>query len=113
MEKQLASKIFILSDYTSKENMEEHIKEYINQLKANFPSSIVTREFYKGNNVLVRATQINFNLNKKEQHIEKEDELEKEGVRIKERGINGLGENVYREKNTGHNGGNERERGER
>ena len=51
MEKQLASKIFILSDYTSKENMEEHIKEYINQLKANFPSSIVTREFYKGNNV--------------------------------------------------------------
>ena len=27
MEKQLASKIFILSDYTSKENMEEQILE--------------------------------------------------------------------------------------
>lgn len=113
MEKQLASKIFILGDYTSKENMEEHIKEYINQLKANFPSSIVTREFYKGNSVLVRATQINSNLNKKEHYLEKKDELEKEEVRIKERGINGLGENVYREKDTGHNGGNERERGGR
>ena len=107
MEKQLASKIFILGDYTSKENMEEHIKEYINQLKANFPSSIVTREFYKGNSVLVRTTQINSNFNKKEHHLEKEE------VRIKERGINGLGENVYREKDTGHNGGNERERGGR
>ena len=109
MEKQLASKIFILGDYTSKENMEEHIKEYINQLKANFPSSIVTREFYKGNSVLVRTTQINSNFNKKEHHLEKE--LEKEEVRIKEKGINGLGENVYREKDTRHNGGNERERG--
>ena len=46
-------------------------------------------------------------------------ELEKEEVRIKERGINGLGENVYREKSNGrsrgfgHDGGNERERGGR
>ena len=39
------------------------------------------------------------------------EELEKEEVRIKERGINGLGENLYREKDTEHNGGNERERG--
>lgn len=113
MEKQLASKIFILGDYTSKENMEEHIKEYINQLKANFPFSVITREFYKGNGVLVRATQIKPNLNEKKYFIEKENELEKEEVRIKERGINGLGENVYREKNIGHNGGNERERGGR
>ena len=111
MEKQLASKIFILDDYNSKENMEEHIKEYINKLKIDFPLAIVTREFYKENGVLVRATQINSNFNKKEHHLEKE--LEKEEVRIKERGINGLGENVYREKDTGHNGGNERERGGR
>lgn len=113
MEKQLAEKIFILDDYTSKETMEKHIKEYINQLKADFPSAIVTREFYKGNGVLVRATQINYNINKKDYYIEKESELEKEEVRIKERGINGLGENVYREKDAGHNGGNERERGGR
>lgn len=113
MEKQLASKIFILDDYNSKENMEEHIKEYINKLKIDFPSAIVTREFYKGNGVLVRATQINYDLNKKDHYIEREDELEKEEVRIKERGINGLGENVYREKDTGYNGENERERGGR
>ena len=113
MEKQLVSKIFILNDYNSKENMEEHIKEYINKLKIDFPSAIVTREFYKGTGVLVRATQIDYTINKKEHSIKKEDELEKEEVRIKERGINGLGENVYREKETRHNGGNERERGGR
>ena len=113
MEKQLASKLFILDDYNSKENMEEHIKEYINKLKIDFPTAIVTREFYKKNGVLVRATQINYDLNKKGHYIEREDELEKEEVRIKERGINGLGENVYREKDTEHNGGNERERGGR
>ena len=50
---------------------------------------------------------------------EKQEELEKEEVRIKERGINGLGEKVYREKSNGrsrdfsHDGGNERERGGR
>lgn len=113
MKKQLASKIFILDDYNSKENMEEHIKEYINKLKIDFPLAIVTREFYKENGVLVRATQINYYLNKKDHYIKRKDELEKEEVRIKERGINGLGENVYREKDTGHNGGNERERGGR
>lgn len=113
MERQLASKIFILDDYNSKKDMEKHIKEYINKLKVDFPSAIVTREFYKKNGVLVRATQINYDLNKKGHYIEREDKLEKEEVRIKERGINGLGENVYREKDTEHNGGNERERGGR
>lgn len=58
MEKELASKIFMLEDYNSKENMEEHIKEYIKVLKCNFPKSIITREFYKGQNILVRATEI-------------------------------------------------------
>ena len=43
MEKELASKIFILADYNSKENMEEHIKEYIKRLKDAFPFSVVTR----------------------------------------------------------------------
>lgn len=114
MERELATKIFILEEYNSKENMEEHIKEYMYMLKEKFPDAIITREFYKGNNTLVRATQIS-------NHIKKSDkeELEREEVRIKEKGINGLGENVYREKSNGrsrgfgHNGGNERERGGR
>lgn len=102
MERELASKIFILEDYNSKENMEEQIKEYVNILKIKFPFAIITKEFYKGNNILVRATQINNYMKKSDK-----DELEREEVRIKEKGINGLGENVYRDR------GNERERGSR
>lgn len=102
MERELASKIFILEEYNSKENMEEQIKEYIYMLKIKFPSAIITKEFYKGNNILVRATQINNYMEKSDK-----DELEREEVRIKEKGINGLGENVYRDR------GKERERGSR
>ena len=45
-----------------------------------------------------------------------ENELEKEEVRIKEKGINGIGENVYRDKTkerAREHGGHERERGAR
>lgn len=119
MERELAKKLFILEEYNSKENMEEHIKEYMYMLKEKFTDAIITREFYKGSNVLVRATQIIPNVKVIKNDIEKQEELEKEEVRIKERGINGLGKNVYREKSNGrsrgfgHDGGNERERGGR
>ena len=58
LEKELESKIFMLKDYNSKESMEEDIKEYIEKLKKNYPKSVVTREFYKGENILVRVTEI-------------------------------------------------------
>ena len=74
MEKELASKIFMLEDYDSKKNMEEHIKEYIRKLKIEYPTAIVTREFYKGENILVRATLI-YN---KSNNIKKENEKSKE-----------------------------------
>ena len=122
MERELESKIFSLNDFIDKYDMEENIKNYIDLLKKEYPNAVVTREFYKGNSVLVRATQVNFNSNMRSANLER-DELEKEEVRIKEKGINGLGENVYREKShgktnerelgIGHNGGNERERGGR
>lgn len=102
MERELESKIFMLEEYNSKENMEEHIKKYMYMLKNKYPEAIITREFYKGRNILVRATETNINKRNKNK-----DELEREEVRIKERGINGLGENVYRDKE------NERERGSR
>lgn len=102
MERELASKIFILEDYNSKENMEEQIKEFIHMLRIKFPFATITKEFYKGNNILVRATQINNHIKNNDK-----DELEREEIRIKEKGINGLGENVYRDR------GNERERGSR
>ena len=71
MEKELVSKVFILENYSSKTNMEEHIKEYIKKLKIEYPSAIITKEFYKGENILVRATLIenkinNFNKENKE-----------------------------------------------
>lgn len=75
MEKEIASKIFLVNDYASKNNMEEHIKEYIRKLKIEYPTTIVTREFYKGENILVRATQI----------YDKSNNIEKENIKDKER----------------------------
>ena len=73
MEKELESKIFMLEDYNSKENMEEIIKEYIKMLKNNYPKAIVTKEFYKGKNILVRATIIeNKIINSKQNNKERE-----------------------------------------
>lgn len=76
MEKEIASKIFMLKDYNSKENMEEHIKEYIRKLKEDYPESIVTKEFYKGENVLVRATEIYNSINVKQNQKNKEKEID-------------------------------------
>ena len=75
MGKEVASKIFMIEDYNNKENMEESIKEYIKKLKEDYPSSVVTREFYKGQNILVRATEIyskisNIKQNNKEREID-------------------------------------------
>ena len=61
MEKEIESKIFMINDYASKNNMEEHIKEYIRKMKIDYPNAIITREFYKGENILVRVTQISTN----------------------------------------------------
>lgn len=110
MEKELASKVFLLQEYASKETMEEHIKEYIRNLKEEYPLAIVTREFFKEKNILVRATQI-LQIQKNKKELEMENELEKEEVRIKEKGINGIGENTQR--NLRERGGHERERGAR
>lgn len=53
--------------------MEKHIKEYIKVLKSNFPKSIITREFYKGQNILIRATEIyNKTTNIKQNNRERE-----------------------------------------
>ena len=79
-------------------------------MKNEYPSAIVTREFFKGKNILVRATQIS-QLQKNKKELEMENELEKEEVRIKEKGINGIGENTQR--NLRERGGHERERGAR
>lgn len=58
MEKELISKIFTLKNYSNKNTMEEHIKKYIKKLKMEYPTAIITKEFYKGENILVRATLV-------------------------------------------------------
>lgn len=83
MERELTSKIFILEEYTSKENMEEHIKEYIYMLKEKYPNTTITREFYKGSNVLVRATMIE---NKTIDVKQNNEEREKDDWYIRQRG---------------------------
>ena len=72
MEKELASKIFMVNDYASKNNMEEQIKEYIRKLKIEYPTAMVTKEFYKGENILVRATEVYNKLQSKKKENEKE-----------------------------------------
>ena len=58
MERELENKIFMLNEFINKEDMEENIKKYIDILKNKYPDAIITREFYKGQNILVRVTEI-------------------------------------------------------
>lgn len=58
MERELENKTFMLNDYLNKDDMEKSIKKYIEILKNKYPNAIITREFYKEQNILVRATEI-------------------------------------------------------
>lgn len=82
MELELTSKIFIIEEYSSKENMEEHIKEYIINLKEKYPNACITREFYRGQNILVRATEVS----NKEDTKQIENEKEVDDWYIRQRG---------------------------
>ncbi len=76
MERELEHKIFWENDYINKNDMEKEIKEYISDLKSKYPLAIVTREFHKGKNVLVRATEIKSKNNLKKQDKDKEIEID-------------------------------------
>lgn len=83
MEREIESKIFMIEDYNSKENMEEHIKEYIYKLKQKYPDAIITKEFYKSQNILVRATEID---NKTIYNKNKDKERERDDWYTRQRG---------------------------
>lgn len=75
MEKELEKRIFMITNYENKNIMEEEIKEYIKILKKTYPNAVITREFYKGQNILVRATEIynkavNMKQNNKERDLD-------------------------------------------
>ena len=76
MERELEHKIFWENDYINKNDMEKEIIEYISDLKSKYPLAIVTREFHKGKNVLVRATEIKSKNNLKKQDKDKEKEID-------------------------------------
>ena len=87
MEKELNSKIFMIENYSSKNNMEEQIKKYIKKLKIEYPTAIITKEFYKDKNILVRTTLVENKTNNvkiiNEKNREREDDwyIRKRGER--------------------------------
>ena len=83
MEYELEKKIFIVENYPSKEVMKENIKQYIKFLKNKYPYGIITKEFYKNNSILVRATQVmDINRNQKNT-VQRQQNLEQKNVIIK------------------------------
>ncbi len=83
MERELESKVFMLNEYTNKEDMEEKIKKYVGVLKLKYTNAIITREFYKGQNILVRVTEIS---NKTITHKQVNKEREIDDWYIRQRG---------------------------
>lgn len=75
MERELENKIFMLNEFINKDDMEENIKKYIEIIKNKYPNAIITREFYKGQNILVRATEIN-NKARTNKRVNKEREID-------------------------------------
>lgn len=76
MERELENRIFMFDDYKNKEDMEKEIEEYIEILKNKNPDAIITREFYKGKNILVRATELYNNVNTRQNGKDKEREVD-------------------------------------
>ena len=73
MERELEKKVFLLNKYVSNEEMEKSVKKYIEMLKNKYPNAVIAREFYKGQNILVKATLIeNKTINLKEKDTERE-----------------------------------------
>ena len=73
MERELEKKVFLLNEFVSNEDMEKNAKKYIEMLKNKYPNAVITREFYKGQNILVKATLIeNKTINLKEKDTERE-----------------------------------------
>ncbi len=58
MEKELEYKIFYETQYSNITEMEVDAKKYMEILRNKFPEAIITKEFYKGKNLIVRATKV-------------------------------------------------------
>lgn len=86
MEQELERKTFMLSDFKDRYEMEKIADLYVRKLrqKYSYSSVVVTKEFYKNTNILVRATRIgsrgrfgnNFQITKEE--LDREERKERE-----------------------------------
>ena len=86
MEEELERKIFLVENFESRAEMEKMVDFYVKKLRSKYAYSkvVVTKEFYKNTNVLVRATRIgsrgrfnnNFKITKEE--LDREERKERE-----------------------------------
>ena len=86
MEEELERKIFLVENFESRAEMEKMADLYVKKLRAKYAYSkvVVTKEFYKNTNILVRATRIgtrgrfnnNFKITKEE--LDREERKERE-----------------------------------
>ena len=60
MEEELERRIFLVENFESRTEMEKMADLYVRKLKSKYAYSrvIVTKEFYKNSNILVRVTRI-------------------------------------------------------
>lgn len=90
MERELYNKIIYFKDYNDKAIFENEVQKELKRISEEYTNCVITKEFYKGNNVLIRVCKI-----EKVQAKEKEPE-ERQYIRDRADGF--------------HRGGNERER---
>ena len=58
MEKELYSKIIYFEDYRNKDIFDIEVEKEYKRIKQEYLGCVVTKEFYKGNNILIRACEI-------------------------------------------------------
>lgn len=71
MEKELYSKIIYFENYSNKTDFEYEVEKEYKRIRQEYSDCIITKEFYKGNNILIRACKV-----EKIQYKEKEEERE-------------------------------------
>ncbi len=72
MERELYSKIIYFEDYSNKEIFDIEVEKEYKRIKQEYTDCIVTKEFYKGNNILIRVCKIESMQTKEEKQEEKQ-----------------------------------------
>lgn len=73
MELELERRIFYTEDFQDREEMKKTIDEFVLKLKREYPEASVTKEFYKGDSILVRATKFFYKNTEKDKEDDSKD----------------------------------------